>query len=413
MSIVITRTLVLALLSTLAFAVGCGSDGALTGDAVPNNPPETQVTSTPPVLSQTAFTVTFYWTGSDRDGDVVGFEWRISNNGVDGMVDIADTLQSNLPWNYTEVTDSTFVVSADLDSFGIDVGDPNQDPEDYRFWQTHTFFIRAIDNEGAADPTPATVSFTATTLSPGVTIDLPVYIPFNSCVSAARVLTFGWTGTDPDNPEDEPADVRYMLLPIGGPNDPCLTETVFRAQAGTLIQSDDPRWSRWIAYGAPQDSGRSVTLPRQDVGNSYLFVVQGRDVAGAVTPTFNWGVNVRHIRIGTDKFPLLTVSETFLGTSTFVSTNGLKTFEIVSDQPLEFEWGGDASSYAGLIEAFRYGFNISDPDDPNDPGWAVAWGNGPNWRRSLPGASRKARPTSWCSVGTIPGRSVARSTSSR
>jgi hypothetical protein len=387
------RLLTTILLGALAglgmLSSGCG-DSAITGDRVPNYPPETEVTATPPVLSQASYTVSFFWTGSDRDGQVVGFEWRISDNGPDGAVDIGDTLEANLPWQFTTRTDSIFVVSADLDSFEIDVEDPRQGSKDYRFWQTHTLFIRAIDEDGRVDPTPAHVSFTATTLAPSVLIDVPVYVPFNSCVDAAQVLTFGWTGEDPDNPEGDPAEVRYLLMPWGGAEDNCLTETQYRSLSP--IRNDDPGWSEWIAYDAAQDSGRAVTLPRQDVGGSFLFAVQVRDVAGAVTPTFEWGRNVRHVRIGTSKFPQLSVSETFLGTFSFVSTNGLKTFDIVENQPLTFEWSADASSYAGIVEAFRYGWNIVDPNDPNDPGWAVAWGNGPNWRRAQPRSFSQGSP---------------------
>lgn len=368
--------LTLSLIVTVV--VGCGD--SIIGEPVSNQPPDTNVSSAPPVLGQASFTVEFFWEGTDKDSEIRGFEWRISDNGADGIIDVPDT--NGLPWQFTQASDSVFVVSAELDSFQIDVDDPNQDPDDYRYWQTHTFFIRAVDEEGKRDPTPAHVSFTATTLAPTIAIDVPTTPSSNSCVTSAKVLTFGWVGRDPDNPEGDPEAVRYLLKRIGGPEESCLTRLQFERESP--IRNDDEDWSEWIPYDAPEDSGRTVTLPKQDLGNTFLFAVQARDLAGAVTPTFVWNRNVRHVRIGDDKFPSLVVEERFLGTETFQSTGRVVDREIVEGQELRFEWSADATPYAGIIEAYRYGWDVSDPNDPNDPGWAVAWGTGPNWKRAQP-----------------------------
>jgi hypothetical protein len=360
---------------------GCGGDKII-GEEVTNQPPSTSVTSTPPVLDQASFSVTFYWDGEDPDSEIRGFAWRISDNGEDGVIDVADTLTADLPWHFTTASDSTFVVSAVNDSFHVDVNDPKQGAEDYRYWQTHTFFVRAVDAEGMTDPTPAMVSFTATTIAPTVKINVPQLPSFNSCVSAARVLTFGWEGNDQDTIGNEPAASRYLLRRVGGPGDNCLTETDYRNLAP--IHGDDPDWSDWIPYDAPNDSGRIVTLPKQSVSDKFLFAVQVKDVAGAVTPTFVWGDNVKHVEIGTDKYPSLLVNEKFLGGETFAGVNRVKAFDIVEGVPLEFTWSADASSYAGVIDAFRYGWDVADPNDENDPGWAVSWGKGAAWRRAKP-----------------------------
>lgn len=377
-----SQLLSLAVLVILAFAWGCGADDALIGDPVPNTPPDTEVTGFPPVLSETGFEVTFYWKGSDEDGEVVGFEWRISDNGADMMIDPEDTLEADLPWTFTTATDTTFTVTANLDSFQIDVDDPNQGPRNYRYWQTHTLFVRAVDDRGAVDPRPANVSFTATTIAPRVQIDLPVWVPSATCRQSAKVLTFGWTGVDPDVLSEEPTEVRYLLLPAQAANGDCLTRTQYEGAPTPFITNDDPNWSDWLRYDAAQDSGRVVTLPRQEANKKFLFAVQARDVAGAVTPTFEWGVNVRHIETSDGKFPRLLVTEQFLGAKSWIGEFGVDSKEVVSNQPLEFTWQGDASEYAGIVEAYRYGWDLVDPDDPNDPGWAVPWGNGPNWRRA-------------------------------
>ncbi len=365
-----------ALLLLAGTMVACGGDDSLIGERVPNSPPNTEVTATPPERAQTSFSVEFFWKGSDEDGEVTGFEWRMSDNGEDGVVDIGDTM--GLPWTFTAATDSVFFVSADIDSFGIDVDDPNQNPATFRFWQTHTFFIRAVDDRGAVDPQPATVSFTATTIAPRVTISLPEPVATITCEDAPQVLTFGWDGVDPDVEGNLPVEVRYILKPIPGAT--CLTRLQYEQMSP--LTANDPLWEDWIAYDAPEDAGVRITLDRQPVGNIYLFAVQVRDVAGAVTPTFQWGQNVRHIKISSGLFPVLTVEEQFLGTERFVSTNRVVAREVVSGQPISFSWGGSAEDYAGVVDAYRYGWNVVDPSDPNDPGWAVAWGNGPNWRQA-------------------------------
>jgi hypothetical protein len=370
----------LVLLLSSALLSGCGEESAIIGEVSPNSPPTTDVSATPPVLSGSSFEVEFSWVGADFDGEVVGFEWRISNNGQDGIVDVADTLSSKLPWSFTALTDSVFIVSAELDSFPSDVADSNQTQQNYRFWQTHTFFVRAVDDKGARDPSPAEVSFTATTLAPSVNITLPSAVSSNSCRQAAQVMTFGWRGSDPDALGGEPTHVRHLLIPAKQANGNCLTQQQF--EEGGWISADDPNWSEWVPYDAPDGAGLRVTLPRKDVGERFLFAVQVRDIAGAVTPTFRWNRNVRHVDISSFIFPTLIVSEPFLGTVTAVDVGTIKPFDITPGQPINFSWIATAEEYAGIIEVYRYGWDVTDPKNPNDENWALPWGNGNAWRRA-------------------------------
>jgi len=359
------------------------------GERDPNQPPDTEVTAGPPALEQSSFSVEFFWKGSDTDGWVDHYEWRISDNGPDGIVDIEDTL--GLPWHATVATDSVFEVKADLDSFQNDVDNPDlTDPKDFRYWQTHTFFVRSIDEKGGVDPSPATVSFTATTIAPTINITKPAYRVTNSCISSARGLTFGWEGVDPDNTVPDPAAVRYALVNVTDVHVPgkppletgaCLTTDQYNA-LNPVPYFRDEDWSDWIPYDAAEDSGRVVTFPVKDFGESFFFAVQAKDVAGAVTPTFQWGKNLRHVKITPGKYPALRVTEKFLGSALFTGPNAIKGFEIVAGQPLEFSWEATGEAYAGIIEAYRYGWQIQDVNDDEDPGWAVSWGKGANFLRA-------------------------------
>ena len=371
--------LLLIALGLVFLATGC-SDDALIGESVPNSPPDTQVEATPPNLGAASFSIDFFWSGSDPDGSVVGYEWIITDNGPDNILAPADTTGE---WNFTEVSDSTFIVAADIPEFEPDVENPQlDDPKDIRFWQTHTFLVRAIDDLGRRDPSPANVSFTATTLAPRIEINEPIVPSTPTCVEGPLALSFGWEAEDPDNQQGGVADVRYLLLEVGGPETACLTDTRFN-ENNPVASAPESAWSEWIPYDAGEDSGRVKRYPilEQPVGTSFLFAVQARDVAGAVTPTFEWGVNVRHVKTTRNKFPLLTVTESNLGTITSAGTAALQRFDIVAGQPLEFAWSADASSYGGVVEEFRYGFEVVDPNDEEDPNWAVPWG--PGWRRAV------------------------------
>ena len=38
-----------------------------------------------------------------------------------------------------------------------------------------------------------------------------------------------------------------------------------------------------------------------------------------------------------------------------------------------FCWAADASYYGGIGTGFRYGWDVLDPDDGDDPGWEIDW----------------------------------------
>jgi len=72
------------------------------------------------------------------------------------------------------------------------------------------------------------------------------------------------------------------------------------------------------------------------------------------------------VRVGYFR-PDVTICEPFLGCPSASEIYN----EIASGQPLNFSWIADASSYGGTIVSYRHAWDLVDPDDPNDPGWAV------------------------------------------
>ncbi len=105
------------------------------------------------------------WFGTDKDGFIEGFEININNTG----------------WIYTTTQDSIF-------RFPIP---PGSDTADI------AFEVRAIDNDNNTDPTPATLGVPVKNSQPVATINAD-YITGDSVLG---VLTFLWSGTDPDGDE--------------------------------------------------------------------------------------------------------------------------------------------------------------------------------------------------------------------
>ena len=364
--------------------MGCAPDTELGGGPLLNAMPDTRITGMPPVLRQTDFIVQFYWTGSDPDGKIEGFEWKMATNGLDG-ISIRDTLTYDPatgdtlnPWRFTTVTDSMFVVSADSSSFPVD---EDLGLQDQRFYQYHTLLVRSVDDDGAVDPTPAYITFTSTTIAPSIYVSFPTGILKEQFFRAPPTATLGWTGEDSDFEIGVPTKVRYMLKEAVDPLTGSSIETPqeFNAAKDRVILFSDPTWSDWVPY-LPNSEDRRVVF--QDITAKdqagdwiyYLFAVQAQDTAGAVSLAKDYNINVLHFRIDATKRPNLEVCEKFLGCFTKSGLSGKREFDIAQGQPLKFNWAANASYYGGELEALRYGWDVDDPDNDSDPGWQVSWG---------------------------------------
>lgn len=385
-----TAAIILALVPAVILSVmtGCGPDTELGGVELINAVPDTRITGTPPYLRETDFIVSFHWTGSDPDGRIRGFQWKMSSNGDDG-ISIRDTLTIDPvtgdtlnPWFFTQVTDTTFVVTADSSGFEGDVILPE---ELQRFYQPHTLFVRAVDDAGAVDPSPAMLTFTATTIAPSIRLTSPPSLAgtYREARSVPPSFIVGWTGGDQDFELNTPTRVRYLLRTaqytndLG--NDVYLTSEYDYIQYGQdLVRFDDSRWSDWLPYyGDPARRTASFEKQQRDAqGNLiyYLFAIQAQDTAGAVSLDRSYGRTVHNFRIDDTQRPLLVLRERYLGTERYAGQFGRFANDIAQNQPLQFEWSASADSYGGIITGYRYGWDVEDLDDPNDPGWNGQFG---------------------------------------
>jgi hypothetical protein len=255
--------------------------------------------------------------------------------------------------------------------------------------QAYLFLVRAVDSEGGLDPSPATIGFTQSTLLPSIFVDRPPLFDYLEAQPMPPTLSFGFTGIDPDGTTGAPTQWRFLwkYARYDDPGSPlgysyCNTWYQYSQLGDELISFQDSVWSSWIPYEA-DPLNRTITFPQQPMYDQnglriyYLFALQAMDEAGAVSLDLAYGQNVHNVYISTSLAPELTVYEQYLGTEVAVGINNLVNYEIVAGQPLNFSWYATAEAYFGEVVAYQYGWDIVDPADPNDPGWAVAPGDTP------------------------------------
>ncbi len=134
-------------LVVLAFAMqGCRDEDLARPDI--NRPPETILSVAPELGDQAFHKYRVRWTGLDEDGMVTGY--KVATIAEDELYggrsseeDIVEYL-IDLPWDFTDATESLFVFRADR---------PNS--------RRHSLYVIAVDNEGKEDPSPALTNFTA------------------------------------------------------------------------------------------------------------------------------------------------------------------------------------------------------------------------------------------------------------
>jgi len=386
-----TVTGFLLVAATLLFAgSGCSPDTDLGGAELPNALPNTSVTAEHPTTLETGFIMHFYWDGYDHDGEIAGFQWRLSDNNTDG-ISVQDTLTVDPatgdtlnPWHQTCGTDTVLVVSGDLPGFPDDA---DLDPLDQRSFQAHTLFVRAVDDQGGLDPTPAMISFTATTVLPRIRVNRPTDMSnYLDAQGMPSTVTFGFICSDPDLPGGTPTRYRSLFKPAWHEDHYVRTQYEFNTVMDKLVSFDDPAWSDWFPY--PENAADRLlsfenTASHQPNGEMiiYLFALQAEDIAGARSIERTYARNVQNFYISGLMKPVLEMQEYQLGRQSGSGLNGNCTYEIAPGQDLMFDWIATADYYAGEITAYRYGWDVQDPTNALDPNWSVLPGNTPQHRR--------------------------------
>ncbi len=270
---------------TLALVAGltlsCGLFEPKEGEPRTNQPPETVLTAYPPDVY--THTVTLRWKGQDSDGIVMYYETSVNGS----------------PWRETTRTDTTIVF-------------PVNEPAG----TLHTFAVRAYDDDGAADPTPAECAFTATSIAPQTTLKA-------APSSGARVGPAITVELDADDPDDSRFEWRCKI--------------------------DDGPWTEWRADSTFAFADPSIvegSLGLLSVG-PHTFYGQVRDAAGVMDPT---PVTVSfEVIAGTEPTTFLKLSEingraTYADYSAFTALDGKNS--------VHFEIAASADAYGGVVAGF-------------------------------------------------------------
>jgi hypothetical protein len=155
------RTLfwVFILAGVLAAASGCSKKHV--SQPLGDQAPDTWFLSNIPRQSDTlADRTVLYWTGKDPDGQIVAYEYVVDN--------------PSGQWTYlTADTSDTAFIRKSLNGSLLKVGIPTQDTIQFQvpnLLESHTLYVRAVDNLGVRDPSPASQAFTLKTLAPNTQI---------------------------------------------------------------------------------------------------------------------------------------------------------------------------------------------------------------------------------------------------
>lgn len=147
---------------------------SLEGNLLPDTPPETfTIVDTIIRNGDDRFNsqVEIHWWADDPDGYIAGYEYTF-----DSIID------EDHSWHFTTRQDSIFLLATP----------PGEDTLDFNFR------VRAIDNLGIKDPTPATLVYPVKNSPPAVK-----FVPAaNNPTVTFPVIRFYWEGTDPDGFEN-------------------------------------------------------------------------------------------------------------------------------------------------------------------------------------------------------------------
>lgn len=216
------------------------------GDPNANQAPETEISVKEINLSgdnRLNSTVRLNWFGTDKDGYVVGFEISFDNQN----------------WTYTTLLDSTF-------SFSIPAG---QDTTDVNF------YVRAIDNEGLTDPTPAFLAVPLKNTAPTASFNNDL----GPTDTALIVSTFNWNASDPDgNTSISKVEVRFNNGQWYQINK---EEKVISFLVDPTIQTGTA--SAEVYYGF-NDQAETKKIDGLIVNGYDTLYIRATDIAGAVSP---------------------------------------------------------------------------------------------------------------------------------
>jgi len=337
----------------VALFAACASD-TLSGDEKTNQAPNVWLSSGPPEGSTGTYTVTLFWGGWDPDGEIRYYEYLVTDN-VTGVFNPSDTTGAD--WLPVVGNDSTFTFSADS------LVEENPSDQKATFIRSHTFFIRAVDEDNARSKEPAYRSFTSRTISPEVRVTTPRAELGITPADMPPISTISWQATDYIDDtitKQDPESVQWAMVSTKPFGDFSTTIDYLKTHP------DAPEWYPWSFYRAPNDSGKSWTTPPLEFGD-YVFAIRAKDEAGAITPVLTEPVNVRRVTVQARiSGPTFIITSELIGSIIAASCDyPLTIVDVPSGVDLAFSLSACADHYGGTVSGYRYGWDILDLEDPS------------------------------------------------
>ncbi|MFC2114466.1 hypothetical protein ACFLRI_03880 [Bacteroidota bacterium] len=242
-------TRIFLLFLTVIVAHSCKE--SLTGELKPNLAPETYtVVDTIMRYGPDRFKteIQINWWGEDPDGYVKGFEYSTDK----------------MNWTFTNLQDSTFLVNIP----------PGQDTFDF------SFYVRAIDNHGLKDMTPAYIVYPVKNSPPSVEFDYSIGNPKRKPEFTFPVLKFSWIGQDPDGAENIQF---YEIFLNDTSSNPVIIEAVFNS---VILEATDLQQG---VVDCRVFQGNSLTphtnlIQGLKLNDTNQFLIRAVDVVGEKSP---------------------------------------------------------------------------------------------------------------------------------
>ncbi|MBN2565438.1 MAG: hypothetical protein JXB46_06975, partial [Candidatus Eisenbacteria bacterium] len=286
-----------SLLSILAFALFLFSSCSKLGPGLirQNLPPDTELWLTSRGDAEERSAVQLHWAGVDEDGAVVRFRVRLDS----------------LDWVEVACTDSLFVLPLAARSDSMDQA------------IEYTFSVKAIDNDGEEDPTPAVVRFSSRNTSPETEI---VHGPGDV---TGPMVCIDWRGWDYDG--------------------------VVVGYGYAVYQSQASEWVEVARVDSLPPDGISIMLG--PLAGLYKFEVWSIDELGALDPTPAERVfSCNPALCG----PLLTIETNLLGSHRFRGMVWQQSYDtpitLYSGEHLLFDWSAENDSSCPLL-GYSYAYD--------------------------------------------------------
>lgn len=215
----------------------------------PNQPPVTHLalrSAAPDSLSPTTSRQTLHWWGDDPDGRVVGFIYTFNPQAQNLPTWASNAVDAD--WTFTAETQETFT----LRLAGTDTN--------------YTFWVKAVDDQDATDPSGARQTYPIVNSSPTVEFPTGTDVP----ETTFTVANFTWAAADLDG-DDTIARFEYALDDTGAATwtqlPPALTSLTLGAQAG-LTEGRHVFYLRAIDIAGARS--RIISMPRSAQSTWYV-----------------------------------------------------------------------------------------------------------------------------------------------